>query len=92
MEKIIASSILAVLVSWALVRVLNSMRNKPPKAPRPPAPCGNDDEHYWWVSDHWPCPICAGNHDRIARKNAKEDQADLIASKVVDKLRRNGGL
>jgi len=29
-------------------------------ATKPPAPCGNQKEHYFWTEiECWPCPICA---------------------------------
>lgn len=81
---VIAASFIVVGYLWLEYRKI------PKKVPQPrkPSPCGDNDEHYWWVSDNWPCPICAAKHDRIAKRKEEDRQADLIASKVVSKLRR----
>lgn len=61
---------------------------------RPPAPCGNNTEHYFWTSTSEPtlgCPVCFANEQgRIRRKEEAEKEerlAKLIADKVLDGLK-----
>lgn len=67
----------------------NNLQKQPTK--REPAPCGDDTNHYYWYDDGWPCPHCL-NKTRAAIKDAdrrreRNEMADLIARKVVMKLK-----
>lgn len=54
---------------------------------RPPAPCGDDKEHYYWEEIGWSCPVCSGIEDRKREQREKEELAEMIAQKVVGKLK-----
>jgi len=55
------------------------------RATKPPPPCG-DAEHYYWVDSGWPCPVCAANKYKRKAMEDREDFAELIASKIAEKL------
>jgi len=56
-------------------------------AMQPPAPCGNQNEHYFWIDlNGMPCPICRANETRERKLSEQDTLAELIASKVVEKL------
>lgn len=58
--------------------------------PKPPAPCGEDAEHYFWVEDGWPCPLCAAletaKRERVREIAGQDELAERIANKVIKKL------
>lgn len=52
-----------------------------------PAPCGEQERHYRWRDvQGMPCPICAGIQRRKEERKKDEHLADLIASRVVERL------
>lgn len=57
-------------------------------AQQPPAPCGNQYEHYRWkMVEGMPCPACAADRARAQKLADDERMADLIAAKVAAKLK-----
>lgn len=57
------------------------------KVPPPPSPCGEDEEHAYWREQGWACPICHRKDERARKDQERTQLAELIASKVVEKLR-----
>ena len=60
---------------------------------REPSPCGDDECHYRWEYDGWPCPKCAAieaqrerdaDEDRLARKIATQVATLLAAAKAQE--------
>lgn len=94
MWKIIVSGICTIAFTWALVAYLKKGRSGAfrrgglvPKTnePRPPAPCGDDDTHYFWTEgEGWPCPRCA----RIRDDKRKDAETRKLAKCIAQELRR----
>ena len=57
---------------------------------RAPAPCGDKEEHYYWVDEGWPCPDCAAKKRNAQDALRKEVEGDALAAKVIEKLRKGG--
>ncbi len=56
----------------------------------PKAPCGFDEDHYYWKKEGWPCPHC----HRIAthkKKMADEDRMAMKIAKAMQELRMKDG-
>lgn len=52
----------------------------------PEAPCGNSEEHHYWLGEGWSCPVCA-KQQRLREEAAEEDRilrklAKLIAEEM----------
>lgn len=59
-------------------------------ATKPPAPCGNQKEHYFWTEiECWPCPICAKIKEQKQKEEDENRMAEKIAAAVVKKLQTN---
>jgi hypothetical protein len=53
----------------------------------PPAPCGNQEEHYYWEEQGMlPCPICRGQRTAARHAAEKERDLNLLADKIVARL------
>lgn len=52
-------------------------------ASQPPAPCGDQREHTYWVMQGWPCPVCAANKQRAEEEATEDRMAEKIAAAVV---------
>lgn len=53
---------------------------------QPPAPCADQQQHYFWKLNGISCPICAGQKE-ADKKIAEENRlAEKIAAKVAEKL------
>lgn len=53
------------------------------------APCGNPEEHYYWVDctvSSLGCPVCARIHYRENQKKEEQDKIDAISVAVADKI------
>lgn len=53
---------------------------------RPPAPCGNDAEHYYWTEQpdiSFACPVCFAKEHARKRKAAEDAQAEAIAERIL---------
>lgn len=76
-----------------MIKWLYKLLRIPPKpvvlVERPPAPCGNDKEHYFWTEvEGWPCPCCAGIRRREREREDEDRLAAKIAANVVRMQRR----
>jgi hypothetical protein len=49
-----------------------------------PAPCGEQEKHYEWKLNGVPCPACVA----IKQHKRKDAELDLLANKIVAKLRQ----
>lgn len=52
----------------------------------PEAPCGNPEEHHYWLGEGWSCPVCA-KQQRLREEAAEEARilrklAKLIAEEM----------
>lgn len=56
-------------------------------AEQPPAPCGEQTEHYFWtLIEGMPCPGCAARKQMRREQREREQMAQLIADAVVARL------
>lgn len=56
-------------------------------AKQPPAPCGQQTEHYFWtLIEGGRCPCCLAQAQRLREQAEREQMAQLIADAVVAKL------
>lgn len=56
-------------------------------AQQPPAPCGQQTEHYFWeLIEGMPCPGCLARKQMRKEQAEREQMAQLIADAVVAKL------
>lgn len=55
--------------------------------PRPPASCGHDDDHYYFVDIGWGCPRCFAKAE--AARKYKEEEATLnrLADKIAERMK-----
>ena len=74
------------LVVWMLWMVYVAVWNKKSREPQPPAPCGNDKEHYYWIGIGWSCPVCLGKRQRAEQLAKEERDLDRLASKIASRL------
>lgn len=51
-----------------------------------PAPCGEQEKHYEWALNGAPCPCCSA----IRQQKRKDAELDLLADKIVARLRTYG--
>lgn len=53
---------------------------------RKPSPCGDDEAHYRWKDDGWPCPRCVAIKKQRDREADEDRLARKIATQVVTML------
>jgi hypothetical protein len=54
---------------------------------RPPSPCGNDKDHYFWVEEGWACPRCHAVNMNAKKYKDEEAKLDRLADKIVERLK-----
>lgn len=75
--------------------LFNWFQKKPkePEAPRPPAPCGDDKTHYFWMEDG-PftgfCPRCARIKADAKEERILQHEAERLAKAIVKEMQANG--
>ena len=77
-----------------MLNIINWFLGRPivPPEPKPPAPCGNDKEHYYWIDEGmFPCPCCSAlealeqdKENKLKEQQAQQERDEAIAARAAE--------